>query len=81
MACVNNILTALTLLRQKTDFSDDNIKKNQDNFDEFFQKWVQLWGKKIISNLTHTRVRVEMHLIFYSFGETYASILNKAGKI
>ena len=50
MSCVNNVLPALTLLRQRTYFSDDDIKKFQINFDMFFQEWVQLWGEKSMSN-------------------------------
>ena len=53
MSCTNNMLPSLTLLRKKTDFTDDDIKKIQELFDEFFQRWVQLWGEKSITNYTH----------------------------
>ena len=53
VSCMSNILPALTLLRQKTNFSDDNIKKFQAHFDVFFQQWVPLWGEKSMSNCMH----------------------------
>jgi len=53
ISCINNILPSLTLLRKKTDFTDDDINKFQELFDEFFQRWVQLWGEKSITNYIH----------------------------
>jgi hypothetical protein len=44
---------ATTIMRQKSDFSDDDILQFQANIDEFFQFWIRLYSYVGCTNYIH----------------------------
>jgi hypothetical protein len=49
----NNYVPAIELLRQKSEFTDDEIANFQRYVDLFFQDWVDLHGKAGVTNYVH----------------------------
>lgn len=44
LEAINFLRPSLVLLRQKNDFTNEQIQEFQKGVDKFFQIWVTLWG-------------------------------------
>jgi hypothetical protein len=51
--CIPKYRNAMLKLRQHADFTDDDIAEFQNDFDLFFQDWVELYGKNGLTNYIH----------------------------
>eukprot|EP00978_Attheya_sp_CCMP212_P033423 scaffold134796_cov34-Attheya_sp.AAC.1 len=48
--CIPKYRKVMLKMRQHADFTDDDIAEFQHDFDMFFQDWVELYGKKGLTN-------------------------------
>jgi hypothetical protein len=51
--CIPHYRNAMKKLRQKTDFTDDDISEFQNEFDSFYQDWVGMYGYRGVTNYIH----------------------------
>jgi hypothetical protein len=52
-SCMPHYRSAMERIRQKTDFTDADIRQYQEQFDLFFQEWMAMYGLKGITNYIH----------------------------
>jgi hypothetical protein len=53
LRCIPKYRSAMLKLRQHNDFTDSDISEFQNDFDIFFQDWIQLHGKIGVTNYIH----------------------------
>jgi hypothetical protein len=66
-------------MRQKKDFTDDDISEFQNEFDLFYQDWVHMYGYKAVTNYIHIMSSGDICLIAYINGGIFMYILSKGG--
>jgi len=78
---------AMELLRQPTDFTDDEIETFQEGIDRFYKKWISLVGREGITNYIHmlgsghVAHYLTQHRYLYKFSQQNWESLNEKMKL
>jgi hypothetical protein len=75
--CIPHYHSGMELLRQRSEYSDEEIKSYQAHIDNWFQVWMQLHGLEGCTNYTH--VLSSAHLAQYMFKWRNVYILSQQG--
>ena len=82
LQCVPKYMTAIEIVRQKHEFSDQDIGNFQKNIDEWFQDWIYLTGAGGMTNYIHMLGSGHISEYMYKWRNLGCmNTLNKVGRL
>jgi hypothetical protein len=81
--CIQDYRSAMGILREKHEFTDEKIKEFQFLIDSWFQNWNLLWSIEGCTNYTHLLLLSSGHMtdFMYKWRNLYRFSLSGLGKI